>query len=257
MNAKLKHLEDVPAQTPVDAFKTDKQSLEISCQVSDDFSEQLAALGVGKGLDRGIDIPNSGGRSNSNQNSLPIEIMNSYSTGFDRHNTLIEGNVDDLSGSALGRDFGLNKTFGGFGLSFLSEDQSAMSQYNKAVTSPSGVTSSACVTQSVITVPPSAANENSSRNMLALSNIVSTTPPKHSFTTSASTVGIPTQIKIAVNDFRPNDLILVLYDESSAHYRIFSITNTLYFLHYDSFPDFQIANSPGLLFTVLNMNAYE
>ena len=141
-------------------------------------------------------------------------------------------------------NFGLSKTFTNFGLSnfALREDQSTLSRMNDITSDDL----TASVTQSVITVPPSAANENSAstRNMLPLSTTASM--QQHSTIVNTS-VGIPTQIKIAVNDFRPNDLILVLYDESSTHYRIFSITNTPYFLNYDSFPDFQITSSPGKL----------
>ena len=45
----------------------------------------------------------------------------------------------------------------------------------------------------------------------------------------------PIQIKIALNDFRANDLVLIEFDSPSGHYRLFSVTNTPYFLHEDCY----------------------
>ena len=39
------------------------------------------------------------------------------------------------------------------------------------------------------------------------------------------------QIKIVLNDFRANDLVLIEFDQLSGHYKLISVANTPYFLH--------------------------
>ena len=74
---------------------------------------------------------------------------------------------------------------------------------------------------------------------------------KSSLTVNQRCIGL--KMRIALNEFTTNDLVLLVYDLSCGHYKLFSVTSTPYFLHEDCYSQLgvrihQLENPPGELF---------
>ena len=90
----------------------------------------------------------------------------------------------------------------------------------------------------------SSCRDNSKSTLLSTNlSAPGTSPPMQ----QPQSLVLPIQIKIALNDFRANDLVLIEFDSPSGHYRLFSVTNTPYFLHEECYERLGVntQSSPG------------
>ena len=187
--------------------KDHNQYQNASCQVSEDFAEQMAK---------------------DESNVPPSDLNDALNFAFN-DNDPNPPYTDNRDSSAADEKL--------LGFMFKNDQQSATRDDE-----PNSETSSKKVDSFLDTPSPDNTQSVKTKKHSATYEIQ---PSNDSPKRSVASVDLSTQIKIAVNDFKRNDLVLVLYDEFSTQYRIFSVTNTPYFLHYESSSEINLSKITG------------